>query len=365
MMKSERLASGSKSGRCDVKVPVLLVGNFLSRILGNRSVCEDLAPRLAAAHWPVLTTSKQRYRVPRLFDMVSTAWRRRHDYSIAQVDVFSGQAFIWAEAVCQTLRWAGRPYILTLRGGNLPEFARIWPSRVRHLLCSAAVVTTPSHYLLQEMAEYCPRLHLLPNPLDLSAYTFRLRKQLEPSLVWLRSFHSMYNPSLAPQVLALLVGAFPNISLTMIGPDRGDGSLQAMQEVAQRLGVAHRIVLSGRVGKTEVAHWMNKGDIFLNTTNIDNTPVSVTEAMACGLCVISTNVGGIPYLLKNEHDALLVPRADAKGMAAAVRHLLTEPELAERLSRNARQKAEQFDWSGILPQWETLFISVAKQNAYD
>lgn len=361
-MNSRQPPYGFSSVLSETKVPVLLVGNFLSSILGNRSVCEDLAPRLIMDQWPVLTTSERRYRLHRLFDMVSTAWHKRDHYTVAHVDVFSGPAFIWAEAVCQALRWAKKPYILTLRGGNLPEFARISPRRVRHLLCSAAVVTTPSHYLLQEMAEYCPRLCLLPNPLDVNAYTFRLRREIQPSLIWLRSFHSMYNPSLAPQVLALLAENFPNVSLTMIGPDRGDGSLQAMQEVAQRLGVAQRTVLPGKVPKTEVADWMNKGDIFLNTTNIDNTPVSVAEAMACGLCVVSTNAGGIPYLLKNEHDALLVPRADAKAMAAAVRRLLTEPELAERLSRNGRRKAEQLDWSGILAEWKRLFIAVAERK---
>src|SRR5262249_42317858 len=86
------------------QVPVLLVGNFLSSTLGTRSVCEDLAAQLAAAHWPVLTTSTRRGRLPRLLDMVSTAWRRRHEYAVAQVDVFSGPAFVWAEAVCSLLR---------------------------------------------------------------------------------------------------------------------------------------------------------------------------------------------------------------------------------------------------------------------
>jgi glycosyltransferase involved in cell wall biosynthesis len=98
----------------------------------------------------------------------------------------------------------------------------------------------------------------------------------------------------------------------------------------------------------------------LNTTNVDNTPISILEAMACGLCVVSTSVGGIPYLLEHEHDALLVPPNDPEAMAIAVRRLLTEPGLAERLSRNGRQKAEQFDWSIILPQWEALLISVAQ-----
>jgi glycosyltransferase involved in cell wall biosynthesis len=107
---------------------------------------------------------------------------------------------------------------------------------------------------------------------------------------------------------------------------------------------------------------MSRGDIFLNTTNIDNTPVSVLEAMACGLCVVSTNVGGIPYLLEHEHDALLVPPNDPQAMATAVHRLLNEPDLAERLSRNARQKAAQCDWSIILPQWEALLTSVMTRN---
>lgn len=345
-----------------MKVPVLLVGNFLSSSLGNRSVCEDLALRLTRSHWPVLTTSARRGRLLRVYDMVRTAWYTRYDYRVALVDVFSGQAFLWAEAVCQLLSWIGKPYILTLRGGNLPVFAKRWPRRLRRLLHSAAVVTTPSRYLFETMVHYCMDLQLLPNPLDLSAYKFKLRKKLQPSLVWLRSFHSMYNPSLAPKVLVRLVESFPSISLTMIGPDRGDGSLYAMQRTATQLNVAERIELPGKITKAEVPDWINRGDIFLNTTNIDNTPVSVLEAMACGLCVISTEVGGIPYLLEHEHDALLVPPDDPVSMATAVHRLLTEPGLAERLSRNARQKAEQFDWSIILPRWEALLKSVAENE---
>jgi glycosyltransferase involved in cell wall biosynthesis len=362
---SQEIRHASSPVQPEMKLPVLLVGTFLSSTLGNRSACEDLAARLAASLWPVLTTSARPGRLPRLLDMISVAWCRRFDYAVAHVDVFSGSAFVCAEAVCQIFRWLGKPYILTLRGGSLPAFAQSWPRRVRHLLCSAAVVTTPSRYLLEGMAPYCTNLHLLPNPLDLSAYKFKLRKHLQPSLVWLRSFHSIYNPSLAPKTLAHLVNSFPGISLAMIGPDKGDGSLQAMQKTATELGVAHRIGLPGGIPKAEVADWVNRGDIFLNTTNVDNTPISVLEAMACGLCVVSTNVGGIPYLLEHEHDALLVPPDDPAAMASAVHRLLTEPGLAERLSRNARQKAEQFDWSIILSQWEALLTSVMTRNTHE
>jgi glycosyltransferase involved in cell wall biosynthesis len=160
-------------------------------------------------------------------------------------------------------------------------------------------------------------------------------------------------------VLARLTGQFPDIELVMVGPDKRDGSLQTTRKVASDLGVMDRIQWIAGVAKEEVPRHLNEGDIFLNTTDFDNTPVSVLEAMACGMCVISTNVGGLPYLVKDEEEALLVPPGDAEAMADAVRRVLIEPGLAERLSRNARARAEQCDWATIMPQWEELLRGVA------
>jgi glycosyltransferase involved in cell wall biosynthesis len=84
--------------------------------------------------------------------------------------------------------------------------------------------------------------------------------------------------------------------------------------------------------------------------------------MASGLCIVSTNVGGIPYLLDSEGEALLTPADDPAAMAAAVRRILSEPPLAERLSHHARQKAERFDWAAILPQWDTVLRSAAERR---
>jgi glycosyltransferase involved in cell wall biosynthesis len=340
---------------------VLLVGTFLSKNRsGSRSASEELAERLHACDWRVLTTSAQLGKIARLADVAATAWCCRNDYAVAQVAVFSGPAFVWAETVCAVLRLAGKPYVLTLHGGNLPVFARRWPGRVLRLLASAERVTTPSRFLLEQMQPYRTDLLLLPNALDLSRYAFQLRIRPTPRMVWLRALHAIYNPPLAVRVLAQLQEEFPDATLMMVGPDKGDGSLEATRRVAQELGIAGQLHLPGGVSKAEVPVWLQQGDIFLNTTNVDNTPVSVVEAMACGLCVVSTNVGGIPYLLEHEHDALLVPPDDPQAMASAVRRILRDPALAERLSRNARAKAEQFDWVNVLPQWETLLRSVAE-----
>ncbi len=177
--------------------------------------------------------------------------------------------------------------------------------------------------------------------------------------MWLRAFHDLYNSVLAVETLAALKSDFPQTTLRMIGPDRGDGELGRCRERVRTLALDEAVLFDGPVPKPEAPRRLELGDIFLNTSSVDNTPVSVIEAMACGLPIVSTRVGGIPALLEHGRDALLTP-ADPQAMAAAVRRLLTEPGLALELSTNARRKAEQLDWSAVLPRWQALLAEAAR-----
>jgi glycosyltransferase involved in cell wall biosynthesis len=231
---------------------------------------------------------------------------------------------------------------------------------VRALLRKAAAVTVPSEYLLENMSRFRNDLQLIENPLDLSLYEFRTRRPATPKLVWLRAFHHIYNPALAPRVVQRLAGEFPDVSLVMVGRDKFDGSLEETRRIAAELGVTDRIRLPGGVPKKDVASWLNEGDIFLNTTNVDNAPVSVLEAMACGLCVVSTSAGGMAHLAEDGREVLLVRPDDPDAMADAVRRVLREPDLAEKLSRSGRDRVARCDWSVLLPQWEALFRRAAR-----
>ena len=354
--------TGLRSSETPAEPRILIIGNFLSRQVSTRAVCEELADRLSGEGWKVLRTSDRRARLPRLVGMQRSIWRFRHRFDVAQVDVFSGSAFLWAEAAAWSLRRLGKPFVLTLHGGLLPYFARRWPRRLKGLLRSAAAVTTPSAYLETELGGYCEDLLLLPNPLDLALYPYRCRSPLPPHLVWLRAFHHTYNPLLAVEVVARLRPRFPEIRLTMIGPDKGDGSLEATRRRARQLGLEGHVEFPGGVAKKEVPRWLDRGDIFLNTTNADNTPVSVMEAMACGLPVITTDVGGLGFLLDHDEDALLVPPRDPEAMARAVALVLDRPEKATALARAARSKVEAFDWSVVLPRWQELLRRAAESG---
>lgn len=335
---------------------VLLVGNFLSTVsVGSRGICEEIGFRLANTGWQVLTTSRHSGRLRRVSDMLLTILLKKNIYDVASVDVYSGTAFVWAEWSSRLLQTLKKPFVLVLRGGGLAEFSQKHPHRVAKLLQSVRCVVTPSLFLKHELHSLKKDIQYLPNGLDLSGYEYVHRHQVYPKLVWVRALHEIYQPELAVRVLSLLKQDFPTVQLLMVGPDKNDGSREEMEQAAARLGVKDALNWIGPVPKSEVPQVLNQGDIFLNTTRYESFGVSVMEAAACGLPIVTTNAGELSYLWRDNHDALVVDVCDASAMADAIRRLLTEPELAGRLSINARCKAESFEWLIILPQWEKIF----------
>ncbi len=157
---------------------ILIVGNFISAKRGIRCVCEDLAEHLATDGFKVITTSAYSSRILRLVDMLVTIWVKRHLYSSAQVDVYSGRAFYLAEMACRTLQLLDKRFILTLHGGSLPKFACRHPDRVRRLFQSACVVTAPSLFLAEQLSHFEKKISVIPNPINLAKYKFNPRRQV-------------------------------------------------------------------------------------------------------------------------------------------------------------------------------------------
>lgn len=334
---------------------LLIVGTFLPGFELERYAGGALANRLLEDGGKAIITSQVRSRPLRLIDMLRTAYLRRRDYDIAHITVFSGLAFMYAECVAWLLYFMGKPFVLGLHGGNLADFASRHPARIARLFSRPCAVVCPSGYLYEKLKPFRPDLHLIPNAIDVSKYPVNLHTPVGGRMLWLRAFHRIYNPMMAPAVLAKLLEMIPRAQLTMVGPDKGDGSYQATTRIATRLGVMDRIKFAGPIPKSAVVQMLCEHDIFLNTTDVDNTPVSIIEAMACGLPVVSTNVGGIPYLLEHDKTALLVQPGNAEEMADAVKRLHSQPDLARRLAEDGRRLAESFDWSVILPQWKAIF----------
>lgn len=318
----------------------------------------DLVSRLKELDFDVINRSSYTNRVIRFIDMISAVIVYRHRYSQVLLPVFSGRSFFWAFWTVRLASVLRARVIVVLRGGNLPDYARAQSRRMRIFLRKCDVVIAPSPYLQEAMREYRDDIVIIHNAISVENYHFAQRAVDPAGIVWLRAFNSLYNPQLVPRVLEMLSKDYPNVSITMAGPDSGDGSLEETKQIATRLGVARRITFSGQIAKEHIPEFLQSYSVYLNTPRIDNTPVTVLEAMACGLRVVSVRVGGIPYLLTDTENALLVPDDDAAAMADAVRRLLQDEELAAHLASNGRRTVESFDWKRILPLWKLLLEGV-------
>jgi glycosyltransferase involved in cell wall biosynthesis len=317
---------------------------------------EILADKFSELGYSTVSVSGSSNRYVRLADIILTLIRRRREIDVQCLQVYGGRSFVVEDIASLLGTRLGHRIVMLLHGGAMPEFMTRFPNWSCRVLSRAHAIVTPSAYLSKAIEKFGFRGRTIPNFIDCYKYPYRYRTSLSPHLIWMRAFHSIYNPEMALQVLSLVQRVFPSAKLTLAGPDKG--SLMAMRRLAKELGVDEAVRFPGFLNMEAKIREGGANDIYLNTNKIDNMPVSVLEMGAMGLPVVTTAVGGIPDFLVNCETGLLVPDNDDEAMAKAVKRLLDDPELAGRLSASGRRLAERFSWEQVGPQWEQLFSEV-------
>ena len=330
---------------------ILYLGNKLSNNNQNVSTVESLSEQLSQLSYDVKSYSNQSNKILRLLSMLWAILKyRRVDYIL--IYNYSKTSFLFSWSSAEFAKILNKKYILMLHGGDLPKRLKRNPKICKSLFSKAYINITPSKYLYKIFTESgFSNIKIIPNTIHLKNYTFKERSKLKPKLLWVRAFADIYNPILALKVLKLLLNDYPDAELSMVGPFK-DESIEACRIYAKKHQLP--VKFTGKMSKTEWIDYAKEFDVFINTTNVDNTPVSVIEAMALGLPIVTTNVGGLPYLLNNEEQALLVKPDDEKVMVKAIISLLQNHNLAKKLSQNGRELAETFDWEIVKEQWQKV-----------
>ena len=331
---------------------ILYVGNKLAKHGRTVSTIDSLSVLLEDGGYKVITASSKKNKLGRLLDMIQKTIRYRNKVDLVLIDTYSTQNFYYAVIVAKLCRMFKIPYYTILHGGNLPKRLSENPKTSKKLFEGAKLNISPSLFLMETFRNKgYNNITYVPNSIELVNYNFFLRKEIRPKLLWVRSFAEIYNPMLAIEVLKNLRERGIDASLTMVGPDK-DGSMERCKTEALRQQLP--VIFTGKLEKLDWIELSKQHDIFINTTNFDNMPVSLIEAMALGLPIISTNVGGIPFLVKNNETGILVHANDIKLFTEAIIDLLASPVLVERLSKNGRALAETFAWKEVKRKWHSL-----------
>ncbi|MEA2626718.1 MAG: hypothetical protein QOD06_2763 [Candidatus Binatota bacterium] len=266
---------------------------------------------------------------------------------VVLVDIFAGRSFVPESIGIVYGRAFRRRVVGVLRGGWIPDFVRRWPASSRTILGLADVLVAPHRFLYEGVRALGIRVdRIIPNAIDLSQYRYRPPSPIRRRFLYLRGEHPIYNPELTLRAFARVQQQQPDTELTMAGKPYAGVQLA---DLARQLGLRN-VTFLGLVPKEDIPRLAATHDIYVQSNRVENMPVTVLEMWASGVPVIATNVGGTPHLIRDRMDGLLVAEDEGR-FAAACLDLLGDGVLAERLSRSGYERAQDYSWDRVAPQW--------------
>jgi L-malate glycosyltransferase len=272
------------------------------------------------------------------------------------VHVFSASYFSFLLAplpACLVARLFGKPVVLNYHSGEAPDHLRR-SALARAVLARVDALAVPSAFLTGVFRRFGLEARAIPNAIDLGRFAFRPRAAVAPRLLSTRNFEPVYNVACTLQAFRTLQERRPEASLTLVG---GGSQEQLLRRLAEQLRLRH-VTFAGRVPPDEVPRHYRDADVYVQTPDLDNMPISVLEAFASGLPVVSTAVGGVPAILTHDVHGLLVPPRDHEAVATQVLRLLDQPGLAVRLAAAAHGTCRNYTWPAVRDQWLALYREV-------
>jgi glycosyltransferase involved in cell wall biosynthesis len=251
-------------------------------------------------------------------------------------------------------RFLGKRVMLNYHSGEADDHLARWGALVHPWLRLAHEIVVPSPYLKKVFARHGYPVRVIRNVVDTSRFRYRKREPLRPRLLSVRNLEPHYRVDIVLKAFALLKSRYPDASLTIAGYGSEEGRLRRL---AASLGTGG-IRFAGRVEPEATPDLYDEADIFVNASVVDNQPVSILEAFAAGLAVVSTDTGDIANMVRNGETGCVVLPDDAAAIADAVTGLLENSHHALGLVRRARRDVERYTWSRVREAWARAYSRV-------
>jgi len=248
----------------------------------------------------------------------------------------------------------GKPVVLNYHSGEAPD--HLSRSAVaRRALAAVDLNIVPSRFLVDVFSSFGLTAEAIPNIVDLDRFPFRRRDPIRPRLISTRNFDALYNVGCTLRAFRLVQDRWPEATLTLVGAGAQEA---ALRRLASELKLRH-VEFVGRVPPDRIARYYADNDVYVQTPNIDNMPLSVTEAFASGLPVVSTEAGGVPAILTHGVHGLLAPVDDHRAIADHILTLLDQPDDARRLAAAAFETCAACTWASVRQRWLRAYRRVA------
>ncbi len=278
--------------------------------------------------------------------------RRFADFDVVHVFSASYWSFLLAPAPAMlAARRLGRRVVLHYHSGEADDHLERWSVLVHPWLRLAHQIVVPSEYLREGFERHRYRARVIPNIVDIDGFGYRERVPLRPRLLSTRNLEPHYRIDVVLRAFALVRMVFPEATLTVAGYGSEEGRLKRLAASLGGTGIS----FAGRVEHEEMPSLYHRSDVYVNASVVDNQPVSVLEAFASGLPVVSTPAGDLKFMVRDGETGFLVPPEDPEELARRILLVLRRTDHALPVVRNARRQVEKHLWPRVRNQWGEVY----------
>ena len=290
---------------------------------------------------------------------IASLFNRVRKYDVIHIFSASYLSFLLAPTPAILIsRLYGKGILLNYHSGEADDHLWRWRRSAIPTLKLADQLIVPSEYLVEVFAEFGLPAKAIYNLIETDRFSFRERSVLRPKFLSNRNFEKHYGVDRVLRAFARIQTHIPEAQLVVAGdgPER-----VALEQLARELKL-QKTEFVGRVDHDRVIELYDANDVFLNGSEIDNQPLSILEAFACGLPVVTTDAGGIPYMVDNGRTGLIAAKRDDEQLAATALRLFAEPELAQRLIQEGREECRKYRWESVRGDWLKVYSELASKR---
>lgn len=281
------------------------------------------------------------YRIGAFFRL----WKVGRNYDVFHIHCCSGWGFYPAVLGVWVGRRLKKRLVLTYHGGGAESFFAKHHCLVQYFLNKTDVNIALSGFLGKVFDEYKIPYIIIPNVIELDSSHYRERKILKPNFICTRSLDPLYNHACILKAFKRVQSQLPESTMVFVG----GGTIRAeIEELSAKLGL-RQVSFVGRVDNGEVYRYLDQADVMVSAPHIDNMPVSILEAINAGLLVISSCVGGVPYMLEDHKSALLFDDDDDLTLSDQMLEAVDNQVASVMLIRNARSNLNNYTWEQVRP----------------